>query len=43
MEQVTTWHKKGASELHRTATTSYPCFDQDLGEFRGSWSCRTYP
>ena len=29
--------------LHRTATTSYPCFGQDLGEFRGSWSCRTYP
>ena len=35
--------KKRVSGLHRTATTSYPCFGQDLGEFRGSWSYRTYP
>ncbi|MDE5785796.1 MAG: hypothetical protein K2H98_04610, partial [Duncaniella sp.] len=21
----------------------YRCFDQDLAEFSGSWSCRTYP
>jgi len=26
---------------HRS--TPYPCFGQDLGEFRGSWSWRTYP
>ena len=36
-------HKKRASLLHRTATTWYRCFDQDLTEFPGSWSCRTYP
>ena len=35
--------KKRASDLHRTATTRYRCFDQDLAEFSGSWSCRTYP
>lgn len=36
-------NKKRVSLLHRTATTPYPCFGQDLGEFGGSWSCRTYP
>ena len=36
-------HEKRASLLHRTATTWYRCFDQDLTEFPGSWSCRTYP
>ncbi len=36
-------HKKRVSLLHRTATTPYRCFDQDLTEFGGSWSCRTYP
>lgn len=36
-------YKKRASLLHRTATTRYRCFDQDLTEFSGSWSCRTYP
>ena len=40
---VTNGHKKRASDLHRTATTRYRCFDQDLTEFSGSWSCRTYP
>ena len=35
--------QKRVSLLHRTATTRYPCFGQDLGEFSGSWSCRTYP
>ena len=36
-------HKKRVSLLHRTATTRYRCFDQDLTEFPGSWSYRTYP
>lgn len=36
-------HKKRVSLLHRTATTRYRCFDQDLAGFPGSWSCRTYP
>lgn len=35
--------QKRVSYLHRTATTRYRCFDQDLAEFSGSWSCRTYP
>ena len=35
--------KKRVSYLHRTATTFYPCCGQALGEFKGSWSCRTYP
>lgn len=29
--------------LYRTATTFYPCCGQALGEFKGSWSYRTYP
>ncbi len=36
--------KRQADELttsHRS--TRYPCFGQDLGEFTGSWSCRTHP
>ncbi len=37
------WVQKKVSDLHRTATTCYRCFDQDLAEFTGSWSCRTYP
>ena len=36
-------HKKRVSNLYRTATTRYRCFDQDLAEFPGSWSYRTYP
>ena len=36
-------HKKRVSLLHRAATTNYPCCDQALGEFIGSWPCRTYP
>ena len=35
--------KKRVSGLYRTATTSYPCYGQVLGEFRGSWSYKTYP
>ena len=35
--------KKWVSYLYRTATTSYPCCCQALGEFKGSWSYRTYP
>ena len=36
-------NKKRESYLHRTATTSYPCYVPVLGEFRGSWSCKTFP
>ena len=36
-------HKKRESLAHRTATTSYPCCLPTLGEFRGSWSCTTFP
>lgn len=36
-------YEKRVSLLHRTATTRYRCFDQDLTEFPGSWSYRTYP
>ena len=36
-------YEKRESLIHRTATTSYPCCDQALGEFRGSWSCMTFP
>ena len=28
--------KKRASYLHRTATTDYPCFRQDLGDSSGA-------
>ena len=35
--------KKRVSLLYRTATTFYPCCGQALGEFKGSWSYRTYP
>jgi len=35
--------KKGASLIYRTATTTYPCCGQALGEFGGSWSYMTYP
>ena len=35
--------KKRESLVHRTATTSYPCYGQVLGEFGGSWSCTTFP
>ena len=35
--------KKRESLAHRTATTSYPCCLPTLGEFRGSWSCTTFP
>ncbi len=35
--------KRGTSYLHRTATTAYPCFLPDLGEFSRSWSCKTCP
>jgi len=35
--------QKRVSNLHRTATTSYPCFLPNLGEFTGSWSYKTYP
>ena len=36
-------HKKGVSLIYRTATTTYPCCGQALGEFSGSWSYTTYP
>ena len=36
-------NKKGVSYLYRTATTAYPCFLPDLGEFSRSWSYKTYP
>ena len=36
-------YKKRESLAHRTATTSYPCCLPTLGEFRGSWSCTTFP
>ncbi len=36
-------NEKRESDLHRTATTSYPCCIPALGEFRGSWSCKTFP
>ena len=36
-------NEKRESLIHRTATTSYPCCGQALGEFRGSWSCMTFP
>lgn len=29
-------NKKRVSLLHRTATTPYPCFGQDLGDFGGA-------
>ncbi len=35
--------RKRESPVHRTATTSYPCSLPVLGEFRGSWSCTTFP
>ena len=35
--------KKGVSPLYRTASTTYPCFLPDLGEFSRSWSYKTYP
>jgi len=37
------FHEKRASYLYRTATTVYPCFLPDLGEFNGSWSYKTCP
>ena len=36
-------YKKRESLVHRTATTSYPCYGQVLGGFGGSWSCTTFP
>ena len=30
------WTQKRASDLHRTATTKYPCFGQDLGDSKGA-------
>ena len=36
-------NEKRESLIHRTATTSYPCCGQALGEFGGSWSCMTFP
>jgi len=36
-------NKKRASYLYRTATTVYPCFLPDLGEFDRSWSYKTCP
>ena len=35
--------KRRVSYLYRTATTVYPCFIPDLGEFNRSWSYKTYP
>ena len=35
--------QKRESLAHRTATTSCPCCLPALGEFRGSWSCTTFP
>ena len=35
--------EKRASYLYRTATTEYPCFVPDLGEFIRSWSYKTCP
>ena len=35
--------EKGVSYLHRTATTTYPCYLPVLGEFSRSWSYKTYP
>ena len=35
--------QKKVSYLHRTATTIYPCFIPNLGEFDRSWSYKTYP
>ena len=36
-------YKKRVSYSYRTATTSYPCYIPVLGDFRGSWSYKTYP
>ena len=36
-------NKKRVSYLYRTATTFYPCCLPALGEFKGSWSYKTYP
>lgn len=36
-------NKKRVSYLYRTASTIYPCFIPDLGEFDRSWSYKTYP
>jgi len=33
-------HLKKWPNRYRTATTAYPCFLPDLGEFSGSWSYR---
>jgi hypothetical protein len=33
--------KKKAGDLHRTATTTYPCCLPALGRFSRSWSCKT--
>ena len=33
--------EKKAGDLHRTATTTYPCCLPALGGFSGSWSCKT--
>lgn len=35
--------RKRASDLYRTAATSYRCCLPALTEFRGSWSYRTCP
>lgn len=42
--RLMTWNKKEkktASYLHRTATTTYPCYIPVLGEFSRSWSYKT--
>jgi len=36
-------NKKRVSSSYRTATTFYPCCLPTLGEFKGSWSYKTYP
>ena len=35
--------QRRVSYSYRTATTSYPCYIPVLGDFRGSWSYKTYP
>jgi len=40
---VACYIKKRASYLHRTATTAYPCFRQDLGDSAGAGRVRLTP
>ena len=37
------YKQRRVSYSYRTATTSYPCYIPVLGDFRGSWSYKTYP